>query len=337
MRYVVSLLAFLYIASASAQRPYGKEPLAHTYSIVAIDPETGDMGVAVQSHWFATGTIVIWGEAGVGTVATQSFVNPALGQDGLALMRKGMSAPEALAHLIASDEGRDFRQLALLDAKGGVSAYTGAKCIEAAGHIEGEGFSVQANLMGSETVWPAMAQAFRQSKGLPLAERLLRTLEAAEAQGGDIRGKQSAALLVVSAQPTGQPWVDRKVDLRIDDHPAPLVELRRLLAVHQAYGFMNAGDLAVEKGDMQKAMEAYGAAEALFPDNLEMKYWHAIALANSGRLSEALPLFQAVFKKDANWKTLTPRLTKNGMLTVSATDLNTILQLPAKPLRKPKQ
>lgn len=318
----------------SAQQPYGKEPLAHTYSIVAIDPETGDMGVAVQSHWFATGTTVIWGEAGVGVVATQSFINPAIGQDGLSLMRQGMSAEEVLTRLIASDAGREFRQAAMLDAKGKVAAFTGARCIEAAGHIVGDGFSVQANLMGQETVWPAMAAAFQNSKGLPLAERLLRTLEAAEAQGGDIRGKQSAALLVVSAKNTGQPWVDRKVDLRIDDHPAPLTELRRLLRVHQAYGFMNAGDLAVENGNMQQAMESYGAAEALFPDNLEMKYWHAVALANAGRMQEALPLFASIFKKDGNWKTLTPRLTKNGLLTVSEQDLRAILQLRARSTNK---
>lgn len=338
MQHLLLALAFLCSIPAIGQRrPYGKEPLAHTYSIVAIDPKTGDMGVAVQSHWFATGTTVIWGEAGVGVVATQSFINPAIGQDGIALMRQGMSAGETLTRLIASDEGREFRQAAILDAKGTVSAYTGAKCIEAAGHIEGEGFSVQANLMGSETVWPAMAEAFRQSKDLPLAERLMRVLEAAEAQGGDIRGKQSAALLIVSAKNTGQPWVDRKVDLRIDDHPAPLVELRRLFNVHQAYGHMNAGDLAVEKGDVQQAMKEYGAAEALFPDNLEMKYWHAIALANAGKLSEALPLFEAVFKKDGNWKTLTPRLTKNGMLTVSTQALQSILQLRAKAVKKTMQ
>lgn len=334
MRAILIFILTFTIGSMSAQQPYGKEPLAHTYSIVAIDPETGDMGVAVQSHWFATGTTVIWGEAGVGVVATQSFINPAIGQDGLSLMRQGMSAEEVLTRLIASDAGREFRQAAMLDAKGKVAAFTGARCIEAAGHIVGDGFSVQANLMGQETVWPAMAAAFQNSKGLPLAERLLRTLEAAEAQGGDIRGKQSAALLVVSAKNTGQPWVDRKVDLRIDDHPAPLTELRRLLRVHQAYGFMNAGDLAVENGNMQQAMESYGAAEALFPDNLEMKYWHAVALANAGRMQEALPLFASIFKKDGNWKTLTPRLTKNGLLTVSEQDLRAILQLRARSTNK---
>jgi uncharacterized Ntn-hydrolase superfamily protein len=175
-----------------------------------------------------------------------------------------------------------------------------------------------------------MEAAFVNSSGKPLAERLLLTLEAAEAAGGDIRGKQSAALLVVSAKNTGQSWVDRKVDLRIDDHPAPLTELRRLLKLHQAYGHMNAGDLAVEKGDMQKAKQEYGAAESLFPENLEMQYWHAIALANAGELSSALPIFRKIFAKAPNWKTLTPRLTKNGMLTVSEENLKLIMQLPAK-------
>lgn len=337
MRNSLLILLWCITNSLLAQRPYGKEPLAHTYSIVAIDPETGDMGVAVQSHWFATGTTVIWGEAGVGVVATQSFINPAIGQDGLALMRQGMSAEEVLARLIASDAGREFRQAAMLDAHGQAAAFTGSRCIEAAGHIVGNGFSVQANLMASDAIWPAMEAAFYQSKGLPLAERLLRTLEAAELAGGDIRGKQSAALLVVSAKNTGQPWVDRKVDLRIDDHPAPLTELRRLLRVHQAYGFMNAGDLAVENGDIQQAMASYGAAEALFPDNLEMKYWHAVALANAGRMQEALPLFAVIFKQDGNWKTLTPRLTKNGLLAVSAQDLQTILQLRARSVLKPSK
>ncbi|MBK8654724.1 MAG: DUF1028 domain-containing protein [Haliscomenobacter sp.] len=336
IRNMMVLPALILVSGLVAQKPYGREPLAHTYSIVAIDPETGDMGVAVQSHWFATGTIVIWGEAGTGVVATQSFVNPAFGPEGLALMKNGMIAPDALAHLIASDEGRDFRQLALLDSKGRVAAYTGSKCIEAAGHQEGAGYSVQANLMANGSVWPAMAKAFEASKGQPLAERMLLALEAAEAAGGDIRGKQSAALLVVSAKNTGQSWVDRKVDLRIDDHPTPLPELRRLLRVHQAYGHMNAGDLAVEKGDMAKAMEEYGAAEALFPDNLEMQYWHAIALVNAGKTEEAMPLFRKIFLRDGNWKTLTPRLTKNGLLVTSEETLQQILQLPSKQKRKLK-
>lgn len=309
----------------SAQQPYGDQPLAHTYSIVAIDQNTGEMGVAVQSHWFATGTLVTWGEPGVGVVATQSFVNPAYGPEGLALMKMGFSPQQAIEMLTEKDEGRSYRQVGMLNAAGESFSFTGASCIEAAGHLIGEGYAVQANLMDNDKVWPAMANAFESSTGKPLAERLLMAMEAAQAEGGDIRGKQSAAILVVDSAPTERPWQGIQVDLRVDDHPEPLRELRRLLKVHRAYGFMNQGDLAVEKGDMEAAKAAYGAAETLFPDNLEMQYWHAIALANNGELEEALPLFKRIFQKGENWKTLTPRLLKNGMLTVSETDLQQIL------------
>lgn len=307
------------------QSPYGNEPLAHTYSIVAIDPETGDMGVAVQSHWFATGTLVIWGEAGVGVVATQSFVNPGFGPAGLDLMKQNKSPQQVLQQLLAADEGKEFRQLGLLNAKGEAASFTGKNCIEAAGHIVGKGYAVQANLMTNDEVWPAMAKAFENSQELPLAERLVLSLEAAQGVGGDIRGKQSAALLVVSAKNTGQSWVDRKVDLRVDDHPTPIEEMKRLLKVHRAYEHMNKGDLAVEKGEIELAMEEYSQAEAMFPNNLEMKFWKAVNLANTGSLKRALPLFKIVFKGDPNWKKLTPRLTKNGLLTVDKASLDQIL------------
>ncbi|HMQ60096.1 MAG TPA: DUF1028 domain-containing protein [Flavilitoribacter sp.] len=315
----------LFPVRSYSQKPYGDQPLAHTFSIVAIDETTGEMGVAVQSHWFATGTVVIWGEAGVGVIATQSFVNPAFGPEGLQLMKNGLSPREALDKMLSADEGREFRQVGILSAKGESAAFTGTNCIEPAGHIEGKGYAVQANLMSNDRIWPAMASAFEAGKGLPLAERLLAALDAAQAAGGDIRGKQSAALLVVGAEATGQSWVDRKIDLRVDDHPEPLKELRRLLMVHRAYDHMNRGDLAVEKGQVEEALREYGAAEAMFPDNLEMKYWHAVSLANAGRVQEALPIFKAVFRRDRNWKTLTPRLTKNGLLTVSEADLKRIL------------
>lgn len=312
-------------AHLSGQSAYGDQPLAHTYSIVAIDPETGDMGVAVQSHWFATGTLVIWGEAGVGVVATQSFVNPAFGPEGLALMKAGQAPKSVLQQLLAEDDGRAFRQVGLLNAKGQVASFTGEKCIEAAGNLTGEGYAVQANLMDNAQVWPAMAKAFEASKGQPLAERLVMSLEAAQQAGGDIRGKQSAAILVVSAKNTGQSWVDRKVDLRVDDHPTPIEELNRLLKVHRAYEHMNKGDVAVEHGDIELAMKEYSQAEAMFPDNLEMKFWKAVNLANTGSLSEALPLFKIVFAGDPNWKKLTPRITKNGLLTVDQKSLKQIL------------
>ncbi len=309
----------------NAQLYKSDSPFAHTYSIVAFDEKTGDMGVAVQSHWFSVGTIVTWGEAGVGVVATQSFVNPAFGPGGLELLKKGKTPQEAVDELIKSDEGREFRQLAILDSKGRAASFTGKNCIQPAGNIVGKGFSVQANLMSNDRIWPAMEKAFINSKGA-LAERMLVALEAAENAGGDIRGKQSAALLVVRAKSTGKIWEDRLVDLRVDDNKAPLVELRRLLSIHRAYEHMNNGDLAVEKNDMDAAMKEYSSAMKMFPDNLEMKFWTAIALANKGNLKEALPMFREIFAKDKNWRDLTPRLLPNGLLKVTPDQLNEILK-----------
>ena len=285
----------------------------HTYSIVARDPATGELGVAVQSHWFSVGPIVAWAEAGVGAVATQSFVDPSYGKNGLDLMRAGKSAPDTLKELLAKDEGREVRQVAMIDAQGRVDAYTGKNDIQAAGQIVGKNFSVQANLMLNDRVWPAMARAFESAKG-DLAERMLAALDAAEAAGGDIRGRQSAALIVVTGKPTGQAWKDRTFDLRVDDSPQPLRELRRLVRLQRAYNHMNAGDLAVEKKDNEGALREYSAAEKLVPDNAEMIYWHAVALVNMGRVDESLPLFRKVFAMDRNWLTLTPRLPKSGLL-----------------------
>jgi uncharacterized Ntn-hydrolase superfamily protein len=285
----------------------------HTFSIVARDPATGELGVAVQSHWFSVGSIVTWAEAGVGAVATQSFVDPSYGKNGLELMRAGKSAPDTLKELLAKDEGREVRQVAMIDAQGRVNAWTGKNDIQAAGHIVGNNFSVQANLMLNDKVWPAMARAFENTKG-DLADRMLAALDAAQAVGGDIRGRQSAAIIVVTGKPTGQAWKDRTFDLRVDDSPEPLVELRRLATLQRAYNHMNAGDLAVEKKDNEGALREYGAAEKLVPNNAEMIYWHAVALVNMGRVDESLPLFRRVFSMDKNWITLTPRLPKSGLL-----------------------
>ena len=285
----------------------------HTYSIVCRDPATGELGVAVQSHWFSVGPIVAWAEAGVGAVATQSFVDPSYGKNGLDLMRGGKNAPDTLKELLAKDEAREVRQVAMIDAQGRVDAFTGKNDIQAAGHIVGKNFSVQANLMLNDKVWPAMAHAFESTKG-DLAERMLAALDAAQAAGGDIRGRQSAALIVVTGKPTGQAWKDRIFDLRVDDSPQPLRELRRLVKLQRAYNHMNAGDLAVEKKDNEGALREYSAAEKLVPDNAEMIYWHAVALVNMGRVDESLPLFRKVFAMDRNWITLTPRLPKSGLL-----------------------
>ena len=306
------------------QKP--NSPLAHTYSIVAFDPETGQMGVAVQSHWFSVGSIVSWGEAGVGVVATQSFVNPDFGPDGLAMMKQGINPQKALDSLIKSDEGRKFRQVALLNAKGETAAYTGSDCIAEAHHLQGKHYSVQANMMLTDKVCPAMANAFETTKGT-LAERMVAAIEAAENAGGDIRGRQSAALLVVSGQPTDKPWRDRVVDLRIEDHAQPVQELKRLLQVHTAYQHMNAGDLHIEKGNIDAALVDYSAAQQLFPDNEEMSYWTAVSMANAGRTEEAMQLFRKVFAKNPNYQILTSRIVKNKLLVVSNEVLMQILEI----------
>lgn len=328
LRISLLLLYFLsaFASTIMAQSPYGNEPLAHTYSIVARDPDTGEMGVAVQSHWFSVGSLVTWGEAGVGVVATQSFVNPAYGPQGLALMKTGLSAEQSLKALLAGDEGREVRQVAMLDINGNVATHTGANCIQAAGHFVGDNFSVQANLMDNDKVWPAMAEAFEKTEG-PLAERMVAALAAAQAVGGDIRGKQSAAILVVKGESSGQVWADKVVDLRIEDHPEPIKELQRLMRVHRAYEHMNAGDLAIEEKNENKALAEYSAAEEMFPDNLEMQYWHAVSLVNIGQLKNALPMFQTIFRKDENWRELTPRLIPVGLLTVTEEELAQIMKL----------
>jgi uncharacterized Ntn-hydrolase superfamily protein len=299
----------------------------HTFSIVARDPHTGDLGVAVQSHWFSVGSIVSWAEPGVGAIATQSMVEVSFGPRGLDLLKQGRSAEEAARALINADPGRDGRQLAIVDAKGNVAVYTGARCIADSGHVVGDGFSCQANMMLNDQVWPAMAAAYQGSDGRPLPERLLAALEAGQAAGGDIRGQQSAAILVVRGVSTGKPWEDRLVDLRVEDHPAAIQEIGRVLRVFRAYEHMNLGDRAIELSDAKLALQEYSAASALDPQNLEMKFWHAVALANLGRTFDSLPMFKVVFATDPNWRTLTGRIHAAGYLNVEDSVLSMIMAL----------
>ncbi len=329
---LAALLAITGSARAGDPAPGRPTRPVHTYSIVARDPQTGAIGVAVQSHWFAIGPLVPWAEAGVGAVATQSFVDASYGPLGLNLMRAGRSGPDALKGLLAADANREVRQVAIIDATGQVAAHTGTKCIPMAGHHVGTNYSVQANLMLDAQVWPAMSRAFESSQG-DLAERLLRALEAAQAAGGDIRGKQSAALIVVAGKPTGKPWQDRTFDLRIDDHPEPITELRRLVQLQRAYNFMNDGDLAIERQDPAAALKAYAAAEALVPDNAEMVYWHAVALVTLKRVDESLPLFRKVFTLDPHWRTLTPRLVGVGLLPDDKATLERIMEQGAEAVK----
>jgi uncharacterized Ntn-hydrolase superfamily protein len=273
-----------------------------TYSIVARDPETGDLGVAVQSHYFQVGPTVPWGLAGVGAVATQSLVNVSFGPIGVELMRLGYGARAALDAVLAADPDRELRQCAMVDAGGGVAVHTGNSCIADAGHQAGEGYSVQANLMERSTVWGAMAAAYEGASG-SLAERMLAALDAAEAEGGDIRGRQSAAMVVWSGVPTGRSWEDKLVELRVEDHPAPLVELRRLLRYRMAYRAALGNDVA-----------AYRQALELAPEPTQLRVFGGLALAAAGEWEEALPLLRGAIAEEPRWLETLRRMVPSGRL-----------------------
>ncbi len=330
-------LTFMIFSQVRAQQPNitAKKVYrpVHTYSIVARDPETGHMGVAVQSHWFSVGSLVTWAEAGVGAVATQSLVDVTYGKLGLDLMRAGRSATQALAALKVADPSPEIRQVAMIDANGNVAAHTGEKCIPDAGHIVGDNFSVQANLMLNKKVWPAMKEAYEKTEG-DLADKMLAALEAAQNVGGDIRGKQSAAILIVKGEATGKSWEDRVMELRIEDHPTPIKELKRLVKLHRAYDHMNKGDLAIEHNDVEGALKEYGAAQELFPEHLEMKFWNAVSLVNAGRVDDSLPIFKEIFAKDHNWAILVPRLSRVDLLPKDDAVIDKILSVATKKVMK---
>jgi uncharacterized Ntn-hydrolase superfamily protein len=275
-----------------------------TYSIVARDAATGEMGVAVQSHWFSVGSVVSWAQPEVGAVATQSIAEPAYGPRALERLARGQSAREALAALLDADPHANVRQVAVVDAQGEVAAHTGDNCIPFAGHETGDGFSCQANLMASDTVWPAMAETFRAAEG-DLATRLLATLDAAEAEGGDVRGRQSAALVVAAA--AAEPW-RKRFDLRVEDHADPLGELRRVLGLARAYEFAEEGDAAVGEGRHADAGQAYERALTLAPDNDELLLFAGIAAAQAGDVEAGLERIQRAMAANPGWAELLPRL-----------------------------
>ena len=287
-------------------------PLAHTYSIVARDSVTGELGVAVQSHYFSVGPVVPWAESGIGAIATQSLVLVDYGPRGLELMRTGLSARQALDALKAADPGVDGRQVAMVDAHGSVAAHTGKSCIPAAGMHVGAQYSVQANLMSNANVWPAMAAAYEHATG-DLGERMLQALEAGERAGGDIRGRQSAAILVVKGTPSGRPWADHVLDLRVEDNPQPLVELRRLLRLRRAYNLEDQGDNFISDTKLPEAMQAYEAAMKLAPEVVELQFWAAVSMVTNGRDAEGLALFRKVFAREHRWVELVPRLAQVGL------------------------
>ncbi len=301
-------------------------PFAHTYSIVARDPETGQLGVAVQSHWFSTGSIVTWAQPGVGAVATQSMVEVSYGPLGLGGLRSGKKPGEILRDLLQKDNERELRQVAIVDTKGDVAVHTGSHCIAEAGHQTGFQYSVQANMMLKNTVWPAMASAYEKASG-DLADRMLATLDAAQEEGGDIRGKQSAAMLVVTGEQTDEPWKGILVDLRVEDHPEPLIELRRLLKVQRAYEAMNRGDALLSEGRVKEAFQAYEQGASLAPEIDELIFWQAVTLADTGRVEEALPIFDRLFKTESNWALLLQRLPAAGLFSEDRALMERILKL----------
>lgn len=302
----ISLLTISILSITAASKQITPSIPVATYSIVAYDSATGQFGAAVQSHWFRVAD-VIWVEPKVGAVATQSLVDFAYGPLGIEMMKKGKTSKQALEGLLASDPNNGVRQVAMIDKTGAVVAHTGSKCIAEAGHHVGHHYSVQASLMELSTVPAAMAKAYESAKG-DLAERLMIALEAAQAEKGDIRGMQSAAIKVVTGNPVGQSWRDNLVDLRVDDSPQPLLELRRLLNVNSAYNHMNKGDDLIAEGKIDEAGKEYAQAAALAPWNMEIVFWHAVTLATNKELDKSLPLFKQCFKADPRWRTLVPRL-----------------------------
>jgi len=313
-RFMVALVLFFFLPTIANA----------TYSIVARDAETGEMGVAVQSHWFSVGSMVSWAEPGVGAVATQSFIDPNYGPLGLQLMRAGKTAAEAQAALLSIDEHANVRQLGMIDANGVVANHTGDSAIADHCDIVGDNYTVQANMMWKPTVCEAMAAAFEAAQG-DLAQRMMIALEAAQGEGGDIRGKQSAAMIVVSNDRSLPPWGGRVIDLRVEDHAEPLVELRRLVTMNKAYNLMNAGDEHMMVGDIDSAVVAYGGAETMVPDSHEMIFWHAATLADAGKIDEAMPLFAKAFAMWPRWREIIPRLPAAGLLPDDAELIEKIL------------
>ena len=326
---ILLVIGILYSDDSTVNRP------VHTYSIVAYDDSTGQLGVAVQSHWFSVGSLVPWAKAGVGAVATQSLVKVEYGPDGLKGMEEGKVPHVILSELLADDDGRDLRQVAMIDAKGNVASHTGAKCISHAGHQIGNNYSVQANIMETPTVCAAMGRAFEITRG-DLADRMMASLEAAENEGGDLRGKQSASMLIVTGNPTGIVWKDILMDIRIDDHKEPLKELKRLIRINRAYKHANKGDHYLELEQIDDAMTEYKKASYYYPENPELPYWSAVTLAGIGDLDKALPIFKDVFQREPNLKTLTPRLVNSGILPNDNYLIEAIMKVgPSMPLESP--
>ncbi|MDE1852668.1 MAG: DUF1028 domain-containing protein [Thaumarchaeota archaeon] len=296
-----------------------------TYSIVARDKKTGELGVAVQSHYFSVGSVVTWARAGVGAVATQSIAEPSYGPLGLELMGAGKSASEALEALLRVDKKADHRQVAMVDSRGGVAAHTGGKCIPHAGQVSGEQFSCQANLMRNDSIWGAMKESYQKNEDAPLAERLVEALQAGEEAGGDVRGKQSAAILVVSGQAQPSQWAGRVMDLRVEDNPDPIPELRRLVRYKRGYDWVDKGDEYLASRDYPNALEAYRKGLELVPEVDELRYWVGLSYLATSEKERGRDMLREVFKKDGSWVQLTRDLVRTQAVPVDPASIQDLL------------
>lgn len=293
---------------------------------MARDDNTGEMGVAVQSHWFSVGAVVTWARAGVGAVATQAMVEVRYGPMGLELMAAGKSAPDALGSLLKSDPKWDTRQVAMVDSKGRVAAHTGSRCFPYAGHTVGVGFSCQANIMRTRRVWREMRRRFEKESKLPLPERMVAALEAGEEAGGDIRGKQSAAILVVGKDAKPTYWDGRTVELRIEDSPEPLPELKRLLRYQRGYDWVNLGDELLSSEKYGEALKAYRKGLEIVPEVLELKYWVGMSMLKTREKDKGFAILKEVFRKDKNWVKLTRMMMKAKSMDLDESKLKGLLR-----------
>ncbi|EHQ53329.1 hypothetical protein ECTPHS_11637 [Ectothiorhodospira sp. PHS-1] len=293
-------------------QPPAQLPVA-TYSIVARDPASGHLGVAVQSHHFAVGSVAPFARAGVGAGTIQSFAKLIYATEGLRLMRDGASAGEALRRLLARDHHMDYRQAAMIDTQGDVVAHTGRLCIDEAGHCLGDEYACLGNMLLNDGTWEAMGRAYEAAEG-DFPHRLISALEAAQAQGGDLRGRRSAAMIVVSGRATGDPAQDTLLDLRVEDHPTPVRELKRLVILKEAYEFNTLGGHHLRHGEYDKAIQAFTRAETLAPEEDELIFWRSVALINAGHEAEARALLGALFQRAPHWSLLLKRVAKSRFL-----------------------
>ncbi len=316
------IISFVVLGAIVAQdRPVS------TYSIVAIDKESGEMGGAVQSHWFSVGSLVLWAEPGVGMVATQSFVRPEYGPELLKLFATSSASPEfALKSLLKRDSEQNVRQVGAVNVEGESVSFTGKDCVTYASSIQGDGYAIQANIMAKPGVPEAMEKAYLSTKG-SLADRLYAALVAAESLGGDLRGKQSAALLVVPLKKVDSLLSSKIYDIRVDDSPTPLEDLNRLMRIQKAYIFANEGDILSAEGKLDEALDAYNRASELYPENVELLFWGAVILCTDGKFDIAKPMFEKIFEVSPDLKEMIPRLENHPMFPLKPAIVQKILSL----------